>query len=271
VLLAVYSAYFQGGVVGGPEGTRLWGISVGIAMLVVAVTAPVLGAIADFSGAKKRLLAFYTVITVLFTSLLFFATPGQVAIGMIAFILAEIGYRSGQVFYNALLPEIARPEEIGRVSGYGWAIGNIGGILCLLIILPLIVFVDNNFVVRLSLVITAVFFASRPAPFPLAPRARRAQAAAARRNLRQPRRQPAAPQYPHDPPLQRVPQVHGCLPRLRRRHHHGPRLRGHHRRRALWLRSAAADPLRHPRPDHQRLRRLSFSAGSSIASAASRR
>lgn len=164
VLLAVYSAYFQGGVVGGPEGTRLWGLSVGIAMLVVAVTAPVLGAIADFSGAKKRLLGFYTVMTVLFTGALFFATPGQVAIGMIAFILAEIGYRSGQVFYNALLPEIARPEEIGRVSGYGWAIGNIGGILCLLIILPLIVFVDNNFVVRLSLVITAVFFAISALP-----------------------------------------------------------------------------------------------------------
>lgn len=164
VLLAVYSAYFQGGVVGGPEGTRLWGLSVGLAMLVVALTAPVLGAIADFSGAKKRLLFFYTLMTVLFTGLLFFARPGQVLIGMIAFILAEIGYRSGQVFYNALLPEIARPEEIGRVSGAGWAIGNVGGILCLLIILPLIVFIDNNFVIRLSLVITAIFFALSSLP-----------------------------------------------------------------------------------------------------------
>jgi UMF1 family MFS transporter len=164
ILLAVYSAYFQSGVVGGAEGTRLWGISVGIAMLVVAITAPVLGAIADYSGAKKRLLGFYTLFTVLFTALLFFATPGQVAIGMIAFILAEIGYRSGQVFYNALLPEIARPEEIGRISGNGWAIGNVGGILCLLIILPLIVFVDTNFVIRLSLVITAVFFALSSLP-----------------------------------------------------------------------------------------------------------
>src|SRR5690606_40195760 len=63
VLLAAYSAYFQGGVVGGPEGTRLWGLSVGLAMLVVALTAPVLGAIADFSGANKRLLFFYTLMT----------------------------------------------------------------------------------------------------------------------------------------------------------------------------------------------------------------
>ncbi|MBP6802671.1 MAG: MFS transporter, partial [Chloroflexi bacterium] len=57
VLLAVYSAYFQGTVVGGAEGSRLWGLSVGIAMLVVAVTSPILGAIADFSASKKRLLA----------------------------------------------------------------------------------------------------------------------------------------------------------------------------------------------------------------------
>ncbi|GAB4269314.1 MAG: hypothetical protein Kow0080_12820 [Candidatus Promineifilaceae bacterium] len=54
VLLAVYSAYFQGTVVGGAEGSRLWGIAVGIAMLVVAVTSPVLGTIADFSGSKKN-------------------------------------------------------------------------------------------------------------------------------------------------------------------------------------------------------------------------
>ena len=59
VLLAIYSAYFQQEVVGGAEGSRLWGPAVGIAMLVVAVTSPVLGPIADFSGAKKRFLLFY--------------------------------------------------------------------------------------------------------------------------------------------------------------------------------------------------------------------
>lgn len=164
VLLAVYSAYFQGEVVGGAEGSRLWGLAVGIAMLVVAVTAPILGAIADYSGAKKRFLLFYTIMAVVFTGGLFFAEAGRVLIGMGFFILAEIGYRSAQVFYNALLPEIARPEEIGRISGYGWAIGTAGGILCLLLILPLIVFIDTTFVVRLSLVITAVFFALSALP-----------------------------------------------------------------------------------------------------------
>ena len=169
VLLAIYSAYFQGKVVGGAEGSRLWGLSVAIAMLVVALTSPVLGAIADFSAAKKRLLFVYTAASVVFTAALFFARPGSVGIGMAFFILAEIGYRGAQVFYNALLPEIAAPEEMGRVSGYGWAIGTAGGILCLILILPLIMFLgdklaDDTLIIRLSLVITALFWAVSAAP-----------------------------------------------------------------------------------------------------------
>jgi len=164
VLLAVYSAYFQQQVVGGAEGSRLWGISVGIAMLVVAITSPVLGAIADFSGAKKRFLLFFTAMACVFTALLFFVQKGTVLIGMLFFILAEIGYRSAQVFYNSLLPEIATEEEIGRVSGVGWAIGSAGGILCLLIILPLIVLIGGELIVRISLIVPAVFFALSSLP-----------------------------------------------------------------------------------------------------------
>ncbi len=164
VLLAVYSAYFKGQVVGGAEGSRLWGISVGIAMLVVALVSPVLGAIADFSGAKKRFLFVFTVMACCFTGLLFFVEQGDIFKGMLFFILAEIGYRAAQVFYNSLLPEITTPEDMGRVSGTGWAIGSAGGIVCLFIILPLILLaprhlgVAKDFVVRLSFLITASFF-----------------------------------------------------------------------------------------------------------------
>ncbi len=166
VLLAVYSAYFQGTVVGGAEGSRLWGIAVGVAMLIVAVTAPILGTIADYSGAKKKFLLGYTVMTCVFTALLFLAEPGRVFIGMAFFILAEIGYRSAQVFYDGLLPEIAAPEEMGRISGNGWAVGTAGGIICLLIVLPMIVLlkVEGTVVVRSTLVVTAVFFALSAIP-----------------------------------------------------------------------------------------------------------
>jgi len=164
ILLAVYSAYFKGTVVGGAEGSRYWGIAVGIAMLVVAIISPFLGAIADFSASKKRFLFIFSAITWVFTGLLFFVEKGDVFTGMLFFIIAEIGYRSGQVFYNSLLPEIAEPEERGRVSGNGWAIGSIGGILILLILLPLIVMIEGTFIVRLSLVFTALFFAVSAIP-----------------------------------------------------------------------------------------------------------
>ena len=159
ILLAVYSAYFKGSVVGGAEGSRLWGFSLGIAMLVVAVISPILGTIADFTAAKKRILFVFSALSWIFTALLFFVEKGDVFTGMLFFILAEIGYRGGQVFYNALLTDIATPEEMGRVSGNGWAIGSVGGIICLLFILPVIVLTDSNpLVVRGSFAFTALFF-----------------------------------------------------------------------------------------------------------------
>ena len=165
VLLAIYSAYFKNGVVGGAEGTRLWGVSVGIAMLVVAIISPVLGAIADFSASKKKFLFIFSAFTWLFTALLFFVEEGDIFTGMLFFILAEIGYRGGQVFYNSLLPEIAAPDEIGRVSGNGWAIGSLGGIVALFILLPpIVLFKETTLPVRLAFPFTAIFFALATIP-----------------------------------------------------------------------------------------------------------
>lgn len=158
IILAIYSAYFKEGVVGGAEGSRLWGISVAIAMLVTVLISPVLGAIADRLAIKKRMLAIFTAISVAFTGCLFFVGQGDVFAGMAFFILAEIGYRAAQVYYDALLPEIAPRNQIGRISGRGWAIGSAGGILCLAAVLPLVVLVGGNFVLRLALAITALWY-----------------------------------------------------------------------------------------------------------------
>ena len=168
VLLAVFAAYFKETVVGGAEGSRLWGIAVGIAMLTVAIISPILGTIADYSGSKKRLLFFFTLLCVVFCGLLFFVQAGDIIMAMVFFILAEIGYRSAQVFYNALLPEIADQDEMGMVSGNGWAIGSLGGIICLVIVLAAIMFVGDKpiggvviptaLIVRISLVFTSVYY-----------------------------------------------------------------------------------------------------------------
>ena len=159
VLLAVYAAYFKQSVVGTAEGSALWGLSLTISMLVVAVISPILGAMADYSGRKKTFLIIMTSIAVIFTGLLFFVRKGDIVLGMVLFIIAEIGYRAGQTFYNGLLTDVANEDEIAKVSGNGWAIGSAGGIICLIIVLAMIQLnPGNTVIVRLSLVITAIYY-----------------------------------------------------------------------------------------------------------------
>jgi len=163
VLLAVYSAYFKNAVVGGAEGTRLWGISVGVAAILVALISPILGTIADFTKAKKKFLMIFTAIAIVFTAMLFFVREGDVLTGMLFFILAEIGYRAAQVFYDALLTDVSTPESIGFVSGKGWAVGMIGGIIALLIVLLPIQLIGNE-VIPFAFLITATFYLASSIP-----------------------------------------------------------------------------------------------------------
>lgn len=157
VLLAVYSAFFKNVVVGGAEGTRLWGISVGIAAVIVAVISPILGTIADFTKSKKKFLLIFTVISVVFTALLFFVREGDVFTGILFFIVAEIGYRASQVFYDALLTDVSTPETIGFISGKGWAVGMIGGIVALLLVLLPIQLIGNQ-MIHFAFILTAALY-----------------------------------------------------------------------------------------------------------------
>lgn len=159
VYLAVFSVYFKDKVVGGAEGTRLWGVAETIAAIVVLLSGPFLGTLADFAGSKKRFLLFFTGLSCLFTASLFLIKPGMITLGIVFFVLADIGYRAAQIFYDGLLPEIATPKEMGRVSGLGWAVGTVGGIVILLLIMPLEKMVEGPLVPRLSMIVTALFFA----------------------------------------------------------------------------------------------------------------
>ena len=120
--------------------------------------------IADFSASKKRFLFVATAMSCVFTALLFFTRQGTVFIGMLFFILAEIGYRGAQVFYDGLLPELGDQDELADISGKGWAIGSAGGIVCLLIILPMLLLFDGPLTVRLTFPVAALFFALSAMP-----------------------------------------------------------------------------------------------------------
>lgn len=160
VLLAVYSTFFKNVVVGGAEGTRLWGISVGVAAILVAIISPLLGTIADFTKSKKKFLLIFTAISIIFTALLFFVGKGDVFTGIFFFIMAEIGYRAAQVFYDALLTDVSTPESIGSVSGKGWAFGMIGGIVALLLVLLPIQLIGNQMISFAFLLTAAIYLMS---------------------------------------------------------------------------------------------------------------
>jgi MFS transporter, UMF1 family len=139
IVTVAYSLYFRSVVAGhlGPAADFYWGLSVALSMLAVGLTSPILGAMADAGGRKKLFLAIYAGISIVFTALLATLRAGEVAAGMLLFIVANIGFEGAHVFYNGFLPEIADDEEIGRVSGYGWAIGYLGGLAALLLTFPL--------------------------------------------------------------------------------------------------------------------------------------
>ncbi len=136
VLTAVFNAYFVG-VVAGRGGaddgraTLLWTVAMGITNLVILVSAPVLGAMADFGAHKKRFLLASTIGCVVFTAALATVGPGDVVAGMVLVTLASIMFGTGENLIAGFLPEIARAEDMGRISGYGWSLGYIGGLLVL--------------------------------------------------------------------------------------------------------------------------------------------
>ena len=140
IMTAVYSVYFRDAVVGaaGNRGDRLWGIANFLAMGVVAVASPILGAFSDYSGRRKFLLIATTLQTIATTALLYLVGPGDVMSGIVYYVVATIGFEAGYVFYNAFLPDVSTPATIGRVSGWAWAIGYAGGLLSLALCFPLV-------------------------------------------------------------------------------------------------------------------------------------
>lgn len=147
--------------------TSRWGFTTAIAALIAAVISPILGAVADFRGAKKKFLTIFMVIGVISTALLFFPNkPGDWLLASIIFIFANIGFAGSLVYYDALLPHVARADEIDQVSSRGYMMGYIGGGLLLAVNLVMIMFLPEivpslgvGLMTRLSFVTVAIWWA----------------------------------------------------------------------------------------------------------------
>ena len=163
IVTFVFPLYFKDIICKGePIGDALWGTSVSISMLIGAIIAPVLGAASDYSGRRKRYLLSFTLVSILCTVLFSVLAPGQVLFAATLFILANVGFEGGLVFYDAYLPEITSRRSIGRVSGYGFAMGYLGALTILAVCFPFIIGgfePENLHNIKFSFLVTAGFFA----------------------------------------------------------------------------------------------------------------
>ena len=134
VLTAVFNAYFVAVVAGNaPWGTFAWTAALSVSYALVMIAGPLVGAWADAHAAKKKVLAISTTVCVAGTAALVGAGPGDVAWAVAFIIISNFAYSIGENLCAAFLPELARPEALGKVSGWGWSLGYFGGILALAI------------------------------------------------------------------------------------------------------------------------------------------
>ena len=169
MMAAVFPIYFATLGAAGETGaimTSRWGFTTAFAALVAAVISPLLGAVADFRGSKKKFLTFFMLLGVISTALLFFPNQqGSWLIASIFFIFANIGFAGSLVYYDALLPHVARADEIDQVSSRGYMMGYIGGGILLAVNLVMIMVLPGIFptlstglMTRLSFVTVAIWW-----------------------------------------------------------------------------------------------------------------
>lgn len=157
IVVTVFSVYYVTYIVGNEHGLGdlWWGRAISMSLLLVVLTGPILGALADRAGMRKRFFIAFTALCIGCIALFAMLEQGMIVRGFALIALANFAFESSQIYYNAYLPDIAPPERLGTVSGIGFAIGYLGSIAGLLIALPLV----NAKQFNLIWILVAAFFA----------------------------------------------------------------------------------------------------------------
>jgi MFS transporter, UMF1 family len=164
IMAAVLPIYYEsvaGKFLPGNLATVYWAYTTSISLLIAAILGPVLGAVADFRGAKKRFLTIFMIIGVAGTALLYFVRTGDWLMASLFFVVGEFGFAGSLVFYDSLLPHIANEDEIDQVSSRGYAMGYLGGGILLAVNLAMIMLAPDDQVehmTRLSFITVAVWW-----------------------------------------------------------------------------------------------------------------
>jgi UMF1 family MFS transporter len=170
VITAVFGAFFVSVVAANqPWATFAWTAALSVSYAAILVTGPLVGAWADKHAAKKRVLLLSTAGCVLFTALLYYVGPGQVLGALLLIVLSNYFFGTGENVIAAFLPELADSRAMGRVSGWGWSFGYLGGLVCLALCLYYITAsqkagVPASVFVPATMLITAAFFAAAATP-----------------------------------------------------------------------------------------------------------
>ncbi len=161
VVTVAFGPYFKALVAPAGRGDALWGAAISVSNALVMLLSVVVGAVADGAARKKAFLFASYLLCVASTAGLYFAVPGRVVSALALFVLSNVAFSLGENFTSSFLPELSTPENIGRVSGFAWGLGYVGGLASLAAIFPL---VRGDFVAanlpRLRLVwpVNALFF-----------------------------------------------------------------------------------------------------------------
>lgn len=170
VITAVFNAYFVAVVAKGEAwGTLAWTSAISLSYALIILTAPLIGAYADAFACKKRLLLFSTIGCVAFTAGLALAGPGELGVAILFIVLSNYCFGSGENLIAAFLPQLARSDALGKVSGWGWGFGYIGGLVSLGACLAFVSWAQTQGqtaaqFVPVCMLITAVLFALASVP-----------------------------------------------------------------------------------------------------------
>lgn len=159
VLPAYYSAVAGANLPSAATATQYWSVTLSISVFVVAIMSPFLGTISDIKRGKKKFLTVFVLLGVVGTGLLVLVNTGDWFLASVCFVIGRIGFGAANVFYDALLPHVAREEDRDRVSTSGYALGYLGGGILLAVNVAMIFALpDNNLGIRLSLFSVAIWW-----------------------------------------------------------------------------------------------------------------
>jgi UMF1 family MFS transporter len=159
-VLPIYYSQVAGATLSSPaKATAYWSLGLSVSLLIAALLAPILGTISDVMRGKKRFLAFFMGLGAIGTALLVLVDTGDWLLASMLFIVAKLGFNGANVFYDALLPHVAHPEDVDSVSTRGYAMGYLGGGLLLAINVVMINFLPGTWGPRLSFLSVGLWWA----------------------------------------------------------------------------------------------------------------